>query len=420
MTDLAHKFATFEEQLNTQHIALMGALANISYALGAPPETPLTSLDDVITAITATNTALTGVNNKLTSIDNQIGSFRSEVNPELENIYTQLQSMLANDSTNVARLIAVLLTTACACNTDVPFIGPPLDVTPTDLAGQDKCRRIQYYLSIFGAMIDGIANYGGAGAMVTSAAITEILYASVVAGGLVGGEVGAVGGPPGIVAGAIVGIIGALIGALGSSYLFTMSAQWHQSPLPDELLAALYAADSADAGANAFYAVVNASEVLNGPFKPLINALFWNGWANDIYGATPVVDDSAFDGTICAPEIVFPPTVGCVTLNSVVTHLSNGQDVHAIEWPDGTDTSPASESGAGADLTADHNIFGHAELLGYWIYSVPDSHCYYNANGIPNFNLPSTPAQFTTNGNYYAILSPDHVFSITICVDEPG
>jgi len=128
-----------------------------------------------------------------------------------------------------------------------------------------------------------------------------MVLAAAASAALVGGEVGAVAGPPGIVVGAVISIIGAIIAALGAAYLYSLGNEWHQAPLGDELLAALYAADSADTGAAAFYAVINASSVLDSIFKPLINALFFNGWANDMYAATPTVDDSAFSGTICAP-----------------------------------------------------------------------------------------------------------------------
>jgi hypothetical protein len=331
MTDLANKFATFESQVSTQHTELMEALNSIAFALGAPPTTPTTTLADLSTQL---NALIDGI----ALIYSANTTYHASTLALLGQINTNTDLMLTNNSLNAQRLLTAILATACACPSDVPFIGPPLDVTPTDLVDEDKCRRIQYYLSIFSALIDGIANYGGTGAMVTSAVLTEILYAAVVGGALVGGEVGAVGGPPGIVVGAIVGIIGALIGALGSSYIFQMSAQWHQSPLPEQLLAALYAADSADAGANAFYAVINASDVLNNPYKPLINALFWNGWANDMYSATPVVDDSAFDGSICLPDSP------CQTLTSTPTTFGNDGTGEAIIWPspiEASDHTPA-------------------------------------------------------------------------------
>jgi hypothetical protein len=320
MPDLETKFETLEAQLATQHTAIGNALDSILTAMGAPPPTATVTLGDTLAMMVA-------LNNNLIGMAIADGSFHTALLEKLDILAVNTDLIITNNSLNAQRVLMAILSTACACPTDTPFIGPPLDVTPTTLADEAKCRRIQYYLSIFGALIDGIANYAGAGAMVTSATITELLYAAAVGGGLVGGEVGAVGGPPGIVVGAIVGIIGALIGSLGSSYLFTMSAQWHQSPLPDQLLSALYDADSADTGATAFYAVINASDVLNAPFKPLINALFWNGWANDIYALVPVVDDSAFDGTICAPLLGEITTCHMFTSASFAGPNGNYQEV---------------------------------------------------------------------------------------------
>jgi hypothetical protein len=342
MSDLNTKFGTLEAQLTAQHSELLAAIGSIAFALGAPPTAPTITLATV-------SSQLTAINNNLIGIAIANGSFHSALLSTLGQININSDTLINNSSLNAQRLLQAILSTACACPSDTPFIGPPLDVTPTALVDDDKCRRIQYFLSIFGAMIDGIANYGGTGAMVTAATITEILYASALAGGLVGGEVGAVGGPPGIVVGAIVGILGALIGALGSSYIFQMGSQWHQSPLPEQLLAALYAADSADAGATAFYAVVNASDVLNAPYKPLINALFWNGWANDMYGATPVVDDSAFDGSICAPTADF---YIYFVANSEVIAASYGQEI-TINSFDATSTEPANPYAIGLYFYSD-------------------------------------------------------------------
>lgn len=322
--DLQAKFDALELQLATQHSAIGNALDSILTALGAPPPTATITLATV-------SDQLTAINNNLIGIAIANGSFHTALLDLLGLINVNTDTIITNNSLNAQRLLTAILTTACPCTTDTPFLGPPLDVTPTSLADQDKCRRIQYYLSIFSALIDGIANYGGTGAMVTAATITEILYASALAGGLVGGEVGAAGGPPGIVVGAIVGIIGALIGALGSSYIFQMGSQWHQAPLLDQLLAALYAADSADAGAAAFYDVINASAVLNSPFKPLINALFWNGWANDIYSTTPIVDDSAFDGTICVPDVVESPfEIADCTSFDATPYSTGGHDFYLL------------------------------------------------------------------------------------------
>lgn len=347
MTTLEAKFEALEAQIATQHTAISNSLDALLSALGVPPPTATTTLGDI-------NASMIALNNNLIGIAIANGSFHAAMLDAMALINVNTDTLITNNSLNAQRMLSAILSTACACDTGVPFTQPILDVTPTSLEDEAKCRRVQYYLSIFSAMIDGIANYGGAGAMVTSAAVTEIMYAAVVGGGLVGGEVGAVGGPPGIVLGAIVGIIGALIASLGSSYIYSMSAQWHQEPLPTAVLDALYSADSADAGASAFNIVIDASDVLNAPFKPLIKALFWNGWANDIYSDVPVVDDSAFDGSICAP----PPSENCQIYDIVMREDGFGVGV----WTDDPDalannSNPGDFEGYRLTLTSCSEVF---------------------------------------------------------------
>jgi hypothetical protein len=252
--------------------------------------------------------------------------------------------MITNNSLNAQRMLAMMLQVSCPCTpTALPF-DTPLDVTPTSLVDEAKCRRIQYYLSIFGALVDKIANYAGAGAAITSATLTELVIAAAASGGLVGGEVGTVVGPPGIVVGAIIGCIGAIVAALGSTYLFTLSNEWHQAPLYDQLLAALFAADSAESGTAAFYEVINASEVLDLLFKPLLNALWWNGWSNDIYSGVPTVDDSAFSGSVCNPV---------VCAENISTTSGDGQ--LQANWND-TDLSPFLAPDGGGTIALDVRI----------------------------------------------------------------
>src|SRR5205085_2626349 len=57
----------------------------------------------------------------------------------------------------------------------------------------------------------------------------------------------------------------------------------------------------------------------------IIYTLWWTAWSNDIYSGSPVVDDSAFDGSICIPTFS-----GCADLTSQVV---------AIEPRSGTKTS---------------------------------------------------------------------------------
>jgi hypothetical protein len=304
MTTLLEKFEALETQLSTQNTALQNALDSILTALGAPPPTATVTLADTLAMMVALNNNVIGM-----AIAN--GTYHAAVLEALGQLSTNTDLMITNNSLNAQRMLAMMVQVSCPCPSDAPLLDNPLDVTPTTLADEAKCRRIQYFLSVFGALVDEIANYASTGAALTSAALVELVTTAVTAAALTGGEVGAVAGPPGIVVGAIVAALGTLAALVGSAYIYTLSIQWHQAPLGAQLQAALYSADNAEAGTAAFYAVINASGVLDTVFKPVLNVLWWNGWSNDIYSGVPTVDDSAFDGTICAP----PPDESCIVQN---------------------------------------------------------------------------------------------------------
>jgi len=411
---LEDKFSELQQLLADQQTAIVNALDSILTALGAPPPTATVTLADTLAMMVALNNNVIGM-----AIAN--GSYHAAVLEQLELLNTNADTMITNNSLNAQRTIAAIYATFCECTTETPLLGPPLDVTPTSLVDEAKCRRIQYYLSVFGNWLNKIANYGASGAAITGGTIATLLSVAALDAGLIatGAEVGAVAGPPGIVIGAVVGLIAVAVYTLGGSVLIDYANQFSDATLRDNMVQALFAANNADEGYVAFDTTLSASmETIP---AAIIKALWWAAWSNDIYSGTPTVDDSAFDGTICVDASeVFPPTSGCVSFTSAITEQSVGSSIQAIAWPDGVYTSPMSASGADHDLTADRTVFGASSIVNMWISSVPNCHMYWEASGYPNFEVTSTPAQLpATGGNFYTCVHATTPFTITICVEEP-
>lgn len=412
--NLTAKFTTLESQISANHTELMDALNTIAFALGAPPSAPTITLADVVEALNVGNLLLATGNTTSAAI-------LADMNIGLGSINQLLDTLNSNGSTNAQLLYSAILQTACKCDTDAPLLAPPLIIDPTPLAEDEKCARIQFFLSIFGAMVDNIANFGGAGATITGATLGELLFAAITAATAEGAVLGALAGPPGIVVGAIVGIIAAIVGTLGAAYLFQLSQQWHQDPLPAQLLAAMYAADTAEEGYNAFASVIDASNVLNLPFKPLILALAWSGFFNDVYSDTPELDTSGFDSTICAPDdseiVMVVPTVGCRSAQSVLGTMGDSTTLQTIDWSPGSTSNMVDVS---LTQTSDKRVWGLTDLFGLWVYSVPDCHAYLDATGFPNMAITSTPQQIPVHtNNRYSFVTGSTPFVLVICVDEP-
>jgi hypothetical protein len=175
---LETKFETLETQLATQHTAIGNALDSILTAMGAPPPTATITLATISTQLTALNNNLIGIaiangsfHSALLSalIDMQAAQLvqHNALMDTLSLIYTNTDIIITNNSLNAQRTIAAIYATFCECATDTPLLAPPLDVTPTSLVDEAKCRRIQFYLSVFGNWLNAIANYGNAGAAIT-------------------------------------------------------------------------------------------------------------------------------------------------------------------------------------------------------------------------------------------------------------
>jgi hypothetical protein len=296
MTNLANKFSSFEEQLSTQHTEVMDALNTIAYAIGAPPTAPTTNLEDIYTQLTA-------LIDGMALIYNANNTFHAALLDSVGLIYANTDIIITNNSLNAQRTIAAIYATFCDCVTDTPLISPPLDVTPTEIVDDAKCRRIQFYLSVFGNWLNKIANYGASGAAITSGTLSTLLAIATADAGIVatGVEVGAAGGIPGMVVGAVVGLIAVVAYTLGGSVLIDYANQFNDATLRDNMVMAMYAATNADEGYTAFKSTLLAG--MDTIPAEIIYTLWWSAWSNDIYSGVPEVDDSAFDGSICAPAV---------------------------------------------------------------------------------------------------------------------
>lgn len=317
MSDLTGKFGGIEAQLEAQHTEMMEALNTIAFALGAPPTIPTTSLADIHTQVEA-------IIDGLALLYDANITFHASLLTGVGQINTNTDTLINNSSLNAQRTIAAIYATFCACATDTPLLAPPIDITPTELVDEDKCRRIQFYLSLFGNWLNKIANYGASGAAITSGTISTLLAIAAADVGLIatGAEVGALAGPPGIIAGAAVGLIAIIVYTLGGSVLIDYANQFNDATLRDNMVQAMYAATNADEGYTAFKTTLLAT--MDTIPAEVIYTLWWTAWSNDVYSGSPVVDDSAFDGGICAPSDE------CVTLQSSFQAAYGGQEVIAI------------------------------------------------------------------------------------------
>lgn len=306
MSDLTDKFTTLESQLTTQQTEIMNVLEAILVALGGPPPTGVVTLAD-------TNLVLTSINDNLIGMRGENVDFYAALLDSVGQINTNTDTIINNNSLNAQRLISAIYATFCDCVTDAPLLAPPIDVTPTELVDEAKCRRIQFYLSVFGNWLNKIANYGASGAAITSGTLSTLLAIATADAGIIatGAEVGAAGGIPGIIVGAVVGLIAVVAYTLGGSILIDYANQFNDPTLRDNMVQAMYAATNADEGYTAFKSTLLAG--MDTIPAEIMYTLWWSAWSNDVYSGSPEVDDSAFDGSICVPE----EEDGCVDIDSI-------------------------------------------------------------------------------------------------------
>jgi hypothetical protein len=234
-----------------------------------------------------------------------------------------------------------------------------------------------------------------------------------------GAEVGAAAGIPGAIAGAVVGAIVAAVYAFGGSVLIDYANIFASLVVQDALRQALYGATTADEGQSAFQGVIadNFSPIPAG----IINFLWWSAWSNDLYSATPVVDDSAFDGSICGGST--EPT--CYDGSSLLYSDAGATfPFYGAVWPSIPGIATGSSDYDSVHYT--HNLFLTSNANGYTFRLLSGSGvnigAYDGAAGSVSVRLEaaltSTPITISGSTNIVTIYSPaaNGAFTFEVCV----
>lgn len=315
MSDLTGKFTGFEGQISDNHTEVMAALASIIDSLGGVPTSPTTTLDDVATL-------LTNINSNLVNMRAADALFYAATNSLLDQIATNTDTIITNNALNAQRLLTLLLQTACPCDDTVPLLPPPLSTLPTELANDAKCQRIQYFLDLFSSWVILCTVYLNDNGSISSFQVNNLLSGVLLSVDIVDSELNAIPtSTRDYITTALNGVDSrsaanaAVIDALNSG---TVLADMRQ---------ALYANDNAADGSNA---AKNAIDMSGGPYAYIISAMFYSGWPNVMYGDTPVVDASGYDGTICAPDEPVVLTESCGTLFGQVVGGSTSSGNYGI------------------------------------------------------------------------------------------
>jgi len=319
MTDLEAKFTAVETQLAGQHTEIMAALASIGAALGAPPTTPTATMDDLLEAIQMTNSILT--------------TMLTTSNSHLLAIFNTLDTMNNNASLNSQRILNTLLQTSCPCDTTVPLLPPPLGTTPISAESLAHCQRVQYFIDLFAGWAIDVGRYVGEMGSISSFQIDNLLAIHV---GDVGITTGQIADPmPTAVRDNIVGQITSAVSASGAESVNTglFMAMTNPDNL-DGMRQALYGEDNADAGRAALDDMLDSLVGMEDPYTSMIRTMFYSAWLNDIYGDVPIVDASAYDGTLCDPD---PEETGCHTYPYVFSPSNYAYIIFGTELHPGTD-----------------------------------------------------------------------------------
>jgi hypothetical protein len=340
MSDLTGKFTTLEAQLSSQHTEVINGLNSILAALGAPPSGPVTTLDDVITAIGQTNSLLTAIH--------------TDMNSYLLGIFNTLDTMNNNASLNAQRLFTFLLQTTCPCDTTVPLLPPDLSTTPISATDAAKCQRIQYFIDLFRSWVITTAVFIGDNGSISSYEINVLLASTLADVSITTGQL--YGGMPTTTRDGIISLITQAIATLGASAVNGgLFDAINDTANLNAMRQALYGADNASAGRTA---LIDALEpLISEPFFGIIVSMFYSAWPNDIYSDVPAVDASGYDGTICAPASE------CITLDSSgISFTPPGEPPtqQGIIWPSSFET--AANTAPGQSFVASANVF----LIGNW------------------------------------------------------
>lgn len=288
MSDLQAKFEAFESQVGTQHTEVIEALNTIITALGAPPPGPTTTLADVVAAIETTNSIL--------------ASFHSDNNSNLISIFNLLDTINNNNSLNAQRLLAAFYQSMCPCDPTAPVLPPPLSELPLSADDIERCQRIQYFLDIFvGYTIDTGVYVDNTGS-ISSFQVNNLLQIHLLDLDITTGELRA--NIPTSTRDSIANTINSGVGTIGAIAVNTGLFEAMTNPdVLEALRQGLYAVDTAAAGIPAFNDALDSIPGIDSTTQGILSALFYSGWANDIYSDVPEVDASMYDGEVCAPPV---------------------------------------------------------------------------------------------------------------------
>jgi len=276
--NLKGKFDVLKDHLAQQHGETLEKMDEILEGLGA---SPTANISDVVEAINALGDKVAIGNTRLLSIDNA-----------LHIVSLNLETMVQNNSLNAQRILSALSLLdpcrPCDLAVEVPIIG----VTPTTIDA-DHCLRMQFLLDMIRRLlvkIDSLIRSGVEPSItIITTAIANVFQGIVNAADLV---------PPSIpeLSYLIVGMI-----TYASAVFFggQLPVQEAYDLISDELLAILYATDSAAAGREAYINYVNDAPGLTNVQKQLIKGAAYVGLFNFVFDSQSLVDLSDYDETLC-------------------------------------------------------------------------------------------------------------------------
>lgn len=289
MTDLQGKFTGVGDQLATQHAEILEALTGIAAALGGAPTD---TFADLLAAINETNTLLATIN--------------STNSTKLTQIFDLIDTMNNNASLNAQRILAAMLQMYCPCDTDVPLLPPPLLTDPISGTDAEKCQRIQYFLDLYRSWVINIGQYLEIHDSISGFAVANLLELALSDVGITTGELSNMST-------GTRDSLSSLLNTINTPIIIN-AGLFNDMTTSDVLTAmrgALYAVNNASDGKAAADAAIAGSGASQ---KALLTALFYSSWANTMYSADPVVDASAYDGSVCAPDL--GGIEGCTTFGS--------------------------------------------------------------------------------------------------------
>lgn len=305
MTDLQDKFTALGTQLTTQHEELIAVLNAIAEALGAPPPGPGVTLSDVVSALTQSNTNTAGIRSDM-------ASQQALLLTSVDGIFNNTELIIENNSVNARSILsAILANDPCKVCDASPILPPPLDVTPREI-DTVHCQRMQallYALLRFSTKVDIISSFGtGFSLTVIQDAFNEVLDE--------------LSNPSGLELPSFVeftSLVAAIVSYVVSNVFESNSLPTSFDSINNELLEALYATSTADAGLAAYAGTINASP-LDESIKFVLIRIGYSSLFNFYFDPANTIDLTDYDGSICVPDL--GEIVDCTVFNSTPYTLS--------------------------------------------------------------------------------------------------